>query len=969
MSAKNGKQRQNEGAREAYLVPRPAFLNPVIEFTGSHMIQFSIGAMLLFPILTALTAALWAAGASSSMFVGMLYGFILFLVASLLMIGYLRIDKRKGPPKFMQQAFRFNREMLASHNMRKNQESFLKTVLVVVLFMSYHFLMMKLIGRAEYPSEAFTIFLPRADDGIQITRVEPVALSAMTLLIAWGLIIWFVPKFLVFVLLFALHAMTMFLGLFGAIFFIQQAPFLLMMPLFMVSNFFMMFGPLAVINIMQIKVMLPGEGKADEGKEVRGQPYARKQLERVLYLFASKKGEELWRKGAKPPRGVVLEGPPGTGKTLFAKWAASILNAPIIITSGSAFIATFMGIDILVALFLKWKAHGLAKEYGRVMVFIDEAEQVFRRRGMTTSGMPGMMRTDEFWSLFKYDEHGSISSCGLTPITPYSVGLRQGQVNTIPTTNPYMFPGMMGGGGMALFVFLPWIDGFEAPPFWSRFFRNRMNYLLDVLWLLPPFMFVPLSLKYPFALPTRWQGRTISFRFGPAKPESHKVLFMIATNMPQMLDEAVTRSGRIEERVKFVMPDEVGRADILKFYLKEYKNEYGEPGIAHEPSLETDEKIMEIAKSTRGFSPADLESMLRRAVAIRSSKINRIEQLKDKKEEGQPFDETEEHEWARSEPLIQNAGWDTVWATWEDIVEALAEKQHGVATDAPLTAKKEVVVKKIQSNTGLHEVGGHLLTLFYFCGDFQTPTFISVVRRGEKLGLVAHAPKDEEEWADLDQRKIEGLMRVSLGSVAAERIFLESHDNGPGVSRDVENGSNIGLQMMYKWSMVPRKTRSDTEREGIEKTLKEVSGTEKKAVQTKIKELKAKAEEEYRRYEEYGEMVLSLPEGADGPARQSGGMAGLGLFRRKQRNLLIALGQAYVDDWRLIYLNKDVIPPMVEKVVAKGEVTGGDLDDMWNELKAKVKPLRAEHENLWPDVGSPNKFYDPEFSKGRMNNA
>lgn len=964
MSGNEDRKQQEKvaGVRIQRLVPLPEPAGSAVDFIAEKVSpKLSVVFVFLLPVITGLSAALWAAAASSSMLVGALYGIILFLAMSILIIGFLRMNKWKEPPKFMQQAFQFNRQVLAEYNMRKNQGNFLKTALIVMIFMFYHFLVMHFLGRAEYWGEAFTIFLPRADDGITVSRVEPLVISLPVFLIFWSFAIWMFPRLLVFVLLFLLHAMSLFLGLFGALFFIQQAPFLLMMPLFMVGNFFMMFGPLAIINIMQIKVALPGEGKADEGKRVVGQPYAKKQLDRVLFLFASPEGEKLGRKGAKPPRGVLLEGPPGVGKTLFAKWAASVLNAPIIITSGSAFIATFLGIDIVIALYLKIKAHGLAKEFGKVVVFIDECEQVFRRRSGMSSGMPGAMRTDEFWSLFKYDEHGSISSCGLTPINSHVAKLRASQANGTVTSHPQMFPGMgMGmGGSMALFVFLPWIDGFESPPFWPKFIRSKVNYLLDVLWLLPPLCFVPLDFTYPVVWPKIWHNRGVSFRFGPAKPDSHKVLFMLATNMPQLLDDAVTRSGRVEERVRFIMPDEAGRIDTLKFYLLEYKNQYGEPGIAHDPALGTEEKIAELARSTRGLSQADLESMLRRAIAIRFAKVNRIEQLQETVERGEKLNEMEEKERVQYEALMQNPGWDNVWATWDDVVEALAERQHGVAAPPPSTLKKEEVVKRIQRSTAYHEIGGHLLPLFFFCGKFQTPTFVSVVRRGEKLGLVAHAPSDEEEWADLDQWKIEGLMRVSFGSLAAERIFLESHDNGPGVSSDEKNGTSIGLRAVQEWSMLPRESRFDKLRKELEKKLPTTPRAERAELQKKVDELKARAKEEYLRYEEYGEMIASLPDVHVGEG--GGSLAGLGMFKRKYRNFLVMLGQGYVDAWRVIHVNQEIIHPMVETVVAKGEITGNDLETMWNDLKKNVKPLGEEHLELWPELGTPNKFYGPEF--------
>lgn len=83
---------------------------------------------------------------------------------------------------------------------------------------------------------------------------------------------------------------------------------------------------------------------------------------------------------------------------------------------------------------------------------------------------------------------------------------------------------------------------------------------------------------------------------------SSGVLFLAATNRPEVLDEALLRSGRFDRRIEFRLPDAKGRAEILEGYAKGLT--FDEAG---RPDLTT------LATKTPAFSPADLEGMLNRA--------------------------------------------------------------------------------------------------------------------------------------------------------------------------------------------------------------------------------------------------------------------------------------------------------------------------------------------------------------------
>lgn len=92
--------------------------------------------------------------------------------------------------------------------------------------------------------------------------------------------------------------------------------------------------------------------------------------------------KELAKKGAKPCKGIILEGPPGTGKTLIAKAIAGEAGVPFISTSGSDFVEMFVGLGAARVRGL-WR---LAVTNAPCVVFIDEIDAVGRRRQSANSG-------------------------------------------------------------------------------------------------------------------------------------------------------------------------------------------------------------------------------------------------------------------------------------------------------------------------------------------------------------------------------------------------------------------------------------------------------------------------------------------------------------------------------------------------------------------------------------------------------
>jgi hypothetical protein len=155
----------------------------------------------------------------------------------------------------------------------------------------------------------------------------------------------------------------------------------------------------------------------------------------------------------------------------------------------------------------------------------------------------------------------------------------------------FMFPGGMGGmGSLALNQLLIVMDGIGDPPFWRRFWTNRINTFLDASYIVPR------------------RVRKASLRLPRPRPRTEQIFFVGACNVPlEVLDPALTRPGRMGRHVWFRTPTKQDRLDVFNLYLGK---------VDHDPELDTDKRREELARITNGYSPAMIEQVCSMALTI-----------------------------------------------------------------------------------------------------------------------------------------------------------------------------------------------------------------------------------------------------------------------------------------------------------------------------------------------------------------
>ena len=220
---------------------------------------------------------------------------------------------------------------------------------------------------------------------------------------------------------------------------------------------------------------------------------------------------------------------------------------------------------------------------------------------------------------------------------------------------------------------------------------------------------------------------------------SEGVIVLAATNRPDILDPALLRPGRFDRQIHVGRPDVKGRKEILKVHAKDKK-------------LDASVNLKTVARSTAGFTGADLSTLLNEA-AILAARADR--------------------------PVL----------TMEDMNEALMKITAGPAK------KSRVQTRKDLKETAVHEAG-HAVAMY------NQPTHdpvrqITIVPRGQSLGATWYLPKDDS--SNLTRNEMYEQIVSLLGGRVAEALFLG--DISVGASNDIDRATKLAKDMVARYGM------------------------------------------------------------------------------------------------------------------------------------------------------------------------
>lgn len=220
------------------------------------------------------------------------------------------------------------------------------------------------------------------------------------------------------------------------------------------------------------------------------------------------------------------------------------------------------------------------------------------------------------------------------------------------------------------------------------------------------------------------------------------VIVMSATNRPDILDKALLRPGRFDRTIYVGLPDVRERLEILKVHTKNKK-------------LKSDVDLADIAKTTTGFSPADLENLCNEA-ALLAARNNEAE--------------------------ISN-----------DVF-----KEASIKVVAGPEKKSQVVIEKERVLTAYHESGHAIVS--GFLEDNDKVHMITIIPRGRAGGFTAYLPQEDAKF--MTKRQMQHKLISLLGGRAAEEVVLD--DISTGASNDIERATEIAHAMVTKYGMSKR---------------------------------------------------------------------------------------------------------------------------------------------------------------------
>src|SRR4051794_20893383 len=231
-------------------------------------------------------------------------------------------------------------------------------------------------------------------------------------------------------------------------------------------------------------------------------------------------------------------------------------------------------------------------------------------------------------------------------------------------------------------------------------------------------------------------------RIRKSAPKPSNVLLIAATNRAADLDPALLRPGRFDRSIHFDLPSRSGRREIIDYYLDRK---------AHVPELDKEERRDALAAMTLGYTPVMIEHIFDEGLV-----------------------------WALRDGEIA--------MDWAHVQQAKMTEEIGLKQPVEYTDDERRTI-------ATHEAGH--ATVAYLVGQNRKLEVLSIIKRRDALGLLAHS--DGEERFTRTRSELLGMMKIAFGGMSAEELFFG--ESGTGPSSDLMHATKLAAQMVGSFGM------------------------------------------------------------------------------------------------------------------------------------------------------------------------
>lgn len=223
--------------------------------------------------------------------------------------------------------------------------------------------------------------------------------------------------------------------------------------------------------------------------------------------------------------------------------------------------------------------------------------------------------------------------------------------------------------------------------------------------------------------------------------ENSGIIVLAATNRPDVLDPALLRPGRFDRQVVVPLPDIVGRQKILEVHAKD---------VPLDPEVD----LKTVAKSTPGFSGADLANLINEASLMAGR---------------------------RSSDRVSQKDFETA--------------RDKITMGAP---RKSMAMSEEQKLATARHEAGHAVVAYYT--KTSDPLHkVTIIPHGRALGVTMQIPEEDKyssTWQEYEDR-----IKVLLGGYLAERMYYGIKGSTTGVSNDLKRVKQIASRMVRDFGM------------------------------------------------------------------------------------------------------------------------------------------------------------------------